>query len=336
VARHFLMATATVSALFWAMGTEAQAQRDRPQFAWMDRDQDGVITRDEWRGNDQSFRVHDWNNDGMLSGDEIRGGARRSGRIPDEDDSSDDRANDFRDWTPRAFANLDHNRDGRIARNEWRASRESFRRADRNNDGTLTRTEFLNESGWQNDSESDWQNDNRVDRFDNLDRDNNGIVTRGEWQGNAQRFEALDVNGDGALSRDEVIGRDAPRDLFQSLDADRNGVISRGEWRWSEASFNSRDANRDGVLRRVELDRAGQPPAESVAYRAGAARGLAEGRAAGREDRERNQGWDLEGQRELEQADSGYSPSVGAREEYQAGYREAFRRGYREGYGPRS
>ena len=59
----------------------------------------------------------------------------------------------------------------------------------------------------------------------------------------------------------------------------------------------------------------------------------ADGRNAGREDRERNQGWDLDGQRELERADYGYSDGLGSREEYQAGYRAAFRAGYREGYG---
>ena len=64
-------------------------------------------------------------------------------------------------------------------------------------------------------------------------------------------------------------------------------------------------------------------------------RGLVEGRSAGREDRERSQGWDLEGQRELEAADSGYESRFGARADYQSGYREAFRKGYREGYGPK-
>jgi hypothetical protein len=70
----------------------------------------------------------------------------------------------------------------------------------------------------------------------------------------------------------------------------------------------------------------------SRAYQAGHDRGLIEGRAAGREDRVRNQGWDLEGQRELEQADSGYDVGMGARADYQSGYREAFRLAYREGW----
>ena len=65
--------------------------------------------------------------------------------------------------------------------------------------------------------------------------------------------------------------------------------------------------------------------------RAGYERGQTEGIQAGREDKPR--GWDLEGQRELETADSGYQPRMGDRAEYQAGYRAGFRRGYREGFG---
>src|SRR5438477_8532308 len=38
------------------------------RFQDMDRNHDGIITRDEWRGSDQSFRMHDWNGDGVLSG----------------------------------------------------------------------------------------------------------------------------------------------------------------------------------------------------------------------------------------------------------------------------
>ena len=56
----------------------AQAQM---RFQGMDRNNDGVITRDEWRGNDHSFRNQDWNGDGVLSGDEVRPGARRQTQL---------------------------------------------------------------------------------------------------------------------------------------------------------------------------------------------------------------------------------------------------------------
>jgi len=48
-----------------------------PRFRGLDLDRNGMITRDEWRGNDVSFRAHDWNHDGVLSGNEVRAGAAR-------------------------------------------------------------------------------------------------------------------------------------------------------------------------------------------------------------------------------------------------------------------
>jgi hypothetical protein len=68
---------------------------------------------------------------------------------------------------------------------------------------------------------------------------------------------------------------------------------------------------------------------------AGYDRGLSEGREAGRADKANNYGWDLDGQTELERADSGYSSQLGSLADYQAGYREGFRLAYREGFGPR-
>lgn len=43
------------------------------RFRGMDTNRDGRITRDEWRGNDNSFRQHDRNGDGVISGKEMHG-----------------------------------------------------------------------------------------------------------------------------------------------------------------------------------------------------------------------------------------------------------------------
>jgi hypothetical protein len=107
------------------------------------------------------------------------------------------------------------------------------------------------------------------------------------------------------------------------------------------------DGNGDGIVTREEFltvidngpdGTSGTAESRNTtrAYQAGYERGRTEGRQAGKEDKSVNGGhWDLEGQRELEQADSGYSPDLGARGDYQSGYRAGFRLGYREGFGPR-
>jgi Ca2+-binding EF-hand superfamily protein len=293
----------------------------------MDRNADGVIDRAEWQGSERSFEVHDWNRDGVLSGDEVRSGSRRGQPSwPDEPDETASAA--FSDWTAQRFDNLDHNRDGRLTRDEWHFDRELFRRVDLDDDGSLSRNEFL---GLDRD-------DDRDDRFADLDRNRDGRVSGQEWHADPEVFGRLDRDRDGFLTRGELTGPDdAPADLFGSLDVNRDGRISANEWHWSRASFDTRDRNRDGSLSRDELQTAGRngpSTTRSAAYQAGYDRGLQDGRVAGREDRARNR-WDLDGQRELEQADAGYAPVVGSRPEYQAGYREGFTRGYGEGFGPR-
>ena len=152
-----LVATAAVVA--GTVCAEAQAQVNI-RFQAMDRNGDGMITRAEWRGSARSFEVHDWNGDGTLSGDEVRVGASRRDREADPNFDSSDREYIFYDWTDRGFRALDHNKDGRVTRDEWHFDREGFRYADHNNDGVITRAEFLNQDG---------EDDDRDDRFPYID-----------------------------------------------------------------------------------------------------------------------------------------------------------------------
>ena len=66
-------------------GAQQAAANTAMRFQAMDTNHDGVITRDEWRGSDRSFRNHDWNGDGRLSGDEVRVGAPRNSQWDDRD-----------------------------------------------------------------------------------------------------------------------------------------------------------------------------------------------------------------------------------------------------------
>ena len=272
-----------------SQNAQARQSAEQIRFYGLDKNNDGVITRDEWSGNDQSFREHDTNRDGVLSGDEVRPAGRA---LPGQGLSIV------------RFDQADRNGDGRIARDEWAGSVAAFKRVDRNDDGVITRDEFST----------------------------------------AFADRAAATSGDGAMNQADRSRREEVTARFNRLDRNADGRIARDEWTGSATAFNRMDRNADGVVTRDEYsaviaDRtSGQaaPRNTSRAYQAGYDKGLAEGRQAGREDKNVNGGkWDLDGQRELEQADSGYRPELGDRADYQSGYRAAFRLGYREGFGPR-
>jgi hypothetical protein len=174
---------------FCAPGSQSSQSRSSnrnmdTRFRGMDRNDDGVISRPEWRGNTIAFNNQDRNNDGVLSGEEVRAGRRT---VEDED-------SDRRD----EFANLDVNRNNRIEEQEWHASLDAFRRLDRNRDRVVSHAEYH-----ANDSPNTVASEYDFDRLD-VNRDNR--IGRREWQARLDQFNALDRNSDNFLSRAEVEG----------------------------------------------------------------------------------------------------------------------------------
>ena len=217
------------------------AAQDMARYRSWDRNSDGIITRGEWRGTLQEFRALDWNQDGVLSGNEVW-----------DDDQPET-------WTNVSFAQLDRNRDGWVSRGEWRGDRAAFNRVDRNGDNHVTRGEFMNANV---DDESFAAGD-----FDVLDTNNNGRIERGEWQGARPTFNRLDRNGDGVLNRRELAANDAVAavgDSFDAMDLNNNEAIARNEWRGTSVEFNRHDANRDGVISRREFERSENETTETA------------------------------------------------------------------------
>jgi hypothetical protein len=306
------------------------------RFRAMDTNRDGVITRSEWTGTTATFRNQDWNGDGILSGEEVRSGARRQTNWS-QDWNRDGRVDNLDTQISQRFRGYDMNSDNRVARSEWPGDARLFVRLDTTRDGYLSIQEYTQGGGFALDSQG-----GPSMRFSNIDMNNDGWVTRSEWNMGSSDFTRLDLNRDNRISRFEFESdaaayndyRYAPAQ-FNAFDANRDGWLTRSESPMAAVEFDRFDINRDNRISRFEFDNAAANEtarARSAAWRAGYDRGTQEGRAAGREDYTRRQGWDLEGQRELEQSDSGYTPQMGTLSDYQAGYREGFRIAYRAGF----
>jgi Ca2+-binding EF-hand superfamily protein len=163
-----------------AIGTSGVAN---PQMLYtdLDRNHNSIIERNEWRGSPNSFRMHDWNNDGVLSGDEVRADAAPPANSP--------QYRDYRMPTTDRFNYLDVNNNATIERNEWDGSLDEFYRLDRNNDGKLSRAEM----GAVQSSSS----------FAGMDTNGDRRISLGEWPYSHRSFDQQDANGDGLITPEE-------------------------------------------------------------------------------------------------------------------------------------
>jgi len=150
------------------------------RYADLDRNHNGIIEKNEWRGSPRSFFIHDWNNDGVLSGDEIRVGA-----VPP---SGSMEADDYNMSATDRFAYLDVNNNGYIDRNEWDGSLDTFYQLDVNRDNRITRPEL---------------NRGRGSNFASLDANGDGRISLGEWQWSHRSFDDMDTNKNGVIERNE-------------------------------------------------------------------------------------------------------------------------------------
>jgi Ca2+-binding EF-hand superfamily protein len=158
-------------------GTSGAANTEM-RFANLDTNHDGVIARREWRGSPTAFRINDWNNDGVLSGEEVRLGA-----TPPADSLA---ARDYSMPTSDRFSYLDVNGNGFVDRNEWDGSLDRFYRLDRNNDGRIARAEMGSGSNPAS--------------FTSMDINGDGHIALGEWPYSHRSFDQQDANGDGVIT----------------------------------------------------------------------------------------------------------------------------------------
>jgi len=114
----------------------------------------------------------------------------------------------------------------------------------------------------------------RAIRFQAMDRNNDGTITRQEWQGSDRSFEVHDWNGDGRLSGEEVrigarravewdsVDHDPnrfernvswTRNGFAALDHNRDGQLTPNEWHFDVETFRRVDRDRNNSINLAEF-----------------------------------------------------------------------------------
>jgi Ca2+-binding EF-hand superfamily protein len=195
------------------------------RFGDLDLNRDGVVARAEWVGESMPFDLLDRNRDNRITVDEYVN-PPAAGAVE------------------MRFAALDRNHNGVVNRGEWRGETRSFDLVDLNRDDRITLDEYARQlTGGAAEL-----------RFNTLDRNHNGIVNRGEWRGETQSFDVVDRNRDNRITLDEyaIVSTGGTAELrFNALDINRNGILNRGEWRGETQSFDVVDRNRDD---RITMD----------------------------------------------------------------------------------
>ena len=193
------------------------------RFGGLDTNDDNVISRAEWRGNLTSFRQHDWNRDGVISGDEVRTGEVRAGGGR---------------WDE--FYRRDSDGNGVLTRAEFGGHGGNFNAMDTNGDGLLNGNEFVSRGGRTGGPIGDVGGGDMAWRdvqFHEMDRDDDNALEKLEWRGSALHFDMLDRDNDGRIEGWEYSSPDQLSTWYRNMDRDRDGIVERHEWRGDRREF---------------------------------------------------------------------------------------------------
>jgi len=150
-----------------------------------------------------------------------------------------------------SFRERDRNGDGVLTQSEYGGHPGNFRSLDVNGDGVLSYDEFVSRGGRVD--------GDRVggfaDPFAIMDRNNDQVISLGEWNSDRLSFRRMDRNGDGVVTRAEYNNNTDPTlttgsvwERFEGLDRNGDRLLSRREAGVSTAQFNRADLDRNGML----------------------------------------------------------------------------------------
>lgn len=207
--------------------------------------------------------------------------------------------------TPEQYiAEHDADGNGTLSREEFPGPDHAFARVDADGNGEITQDEAAaaaqtrhERKGLRGERPANIDPKARWDRMlEHSDVNGDGVIAEAEFNGPEHAFARLDANGDGMLTREEVLsaatrvrqrmedgqgrGQVAPQlrweRMLERFDTDGNGVISEAEFNGPEHAFARLDVDGNGEITAEEALAAGANRRQG--QRDGAGRGQGNGR----------------------------------------------------------
>lgn len=221
-----------------------------------DANQDGRIARAEWHGDDGAFRELDLDGDGTLGAADRELARKRLDGAPAEPGLPDFKSP--LEGVEELVRRMDDDRDGQLARAEVAGNKlaDAFDWCDRNRDERLDPQELQRlVSEVARVLERRDRGNGRVESyrvpFGTWDKNGDGRIETGEWQGPAYLFPRIDQDRDAALTELEIrrYARSVEgRTFAERFDLNDDGRVTLDEFGGPPDAFRRFDRNGDDVV----------------------------------------------------------------------------------------